>query len=41
MSFPVFFLYAWRAALKMESRFERELDGEEVLDIVARGKCGR
>ena len=35
MSFPVFFLYAWRAALKMESRFEREVEG--VLDIVALG----
>jgi hypothetical protein len=37
MSFPVFFLYAWRAALKMDPRFERELDGEGVLDMMGRG----
>jgi len=39
MSFPVFFLYAWRAELKMESKFEREVDGVGVLDILASEKA--
>jgi hypothetical protein len=40
MSFPVFFLYAWRAELKMELKFEREVDRIGVLDIMAAGQRG-
>jgi len=36
MSLPVFFVYAWKAELKMELRLEREVDGMGVEDIVAR-----
>ena len=40
MSFPVLFLEVVRAASKMDLRFEREVDGEGTLDIMARGECG-
>jgi len=40
MSLPVFLLYAWRAELKIESRLEREVDREGVLDMIACGECG-
>jgi hypothetical protein len=36
MSFPVFFLYAWKAEVKMESRLEREVLAVGVADIMAR-----
>jgi hypothetical protein len=35
MSLPVFFLYDWKAELKMKSRLEREGDGVGVEDIMA------
>ena len=38
MSLPVFFLYAWKAELKMESRLEHEVDGVGVEDIMDPGK---
>ena len=40
MSLPVFFLYVWRAELKIESRLEREVDWEGGLDMITCGKCG-
>jgi hypothetical protein len=36
MSFPVFFLYASKAEVKMESRLEREVLAVGTVDIMAR-----
>ena len=40
MSLPVLFLYACRAESKIEPRLEREVDREDVLDIIGFCKCG-
>ena len=43
MSFPVFFLYAWKAQVKMESKLGLEVDGVgvETVDMIAVGMMRR